>query len=108
MPRLAGGRPERLVALVPPLPEHCAVSRRQPALGGESGTDDGLQPGVVERYLMKVGIGRAAAGKGDRPVLGPELAEAPRPVCQRSLAMIASATWEVPTAVGSSRSFFMS
>jgi hypothetical protein len=57
---------------------------------------------------MEVGIGALAAGKGDRPVLGPELAEAVGLFDQRSLAMIASATCEVPTAVGSSRSFFMS
>jgi hypothetical protein len=107
-PWLAGGRPERPVALIAPLPQHRSVSRREPAVAGQRGADDRLQPGVVKRYLVQVGIGAAAAGKGDRPVLGPELAEAPRAFSQRNLAMIASATWEVPTAVGSSRSFFMS
>ena len=93
MARFAGGRPERLVALFAPLPEHRAVSGREPALAGQRGGDQGLQPGVVEGDLVKVWIGAPAAWEGDRAVLGPELLE---PACgvgrQRSLAMIASAT----------------
>ena len=108
VPSRPGGGPERLVALFPPFLEEGAVSRREPALAGQGGADDRLQPGVVEGDLMEVGIGALTAGKGDRPVLGPELAETGGLFDQRSLAMIASATCEVPTAVGSSRSFFMS
>jgi hypothetical protein len=105
---LAGGRPERLVALLAPLPEQRAVGDRKPALVRQGGADDGVQPSVVEGDLVEVRIGAPTARKRDSPVLGPELAEPAGVARQRSLAMIASATWEVPTAVGSSRSFFMS
>ena len=61
---------------------------------------------------MEVGISAAAARKGSRAVVVPELAEPPPGglggIAQRILAMTASATWEVPTALGSSRSCFMS
>jgi hypothetical protein len=81
---------------------------REPALARQRGGDDGLQPGIVEGYLVQVGIGALAAREGSRTVLGPELAKPLSGFDQRNFAMIASATWEVPTAVGSSRSFFMS
>jgi len=84
----ARGGPERLVALFAPLPEHRAVYRREPALAGQGGRDDGLQPGVVEGDLVKVGIGAPATGKGDRPVLGPELAQPRRGVDQRRSSVV--------------------
>ena len=90
--RLACGCPERLVAFLAPLPEHRAVSDRQVSFACQRGIDDRLQPGVVERYLVQVGIGASATWKGDCPMLGPELAEPARRFGQLSFLMIASAT----------------
>ena len=53
---LPRGGPERLVALFPPFLEKGAVSRREPALAGQGGADDRLQPGVVEGYLVEMRI----------------------------------------------------
>ena len=85
---LTGGGPEGLVALFPPLLEKRAVSRREPALAGQGRAHDRLQPGVVEGDLVKVGIGAPATGKGDRPVLGPELAQPRRGVDQRRSSVV--------------------
>lgn len=108
-----GQTPQRLIALSLSRLQHRAVGRGQAATSRERRLDDAPQPGLVQSHLLEV---RAFARKGVRAVLVPE---APQPdVALRGLRNVqpparsfptsASATWLVPTELGSLRLSFMS
>src|SRR5215475_4656167 len=111
--KLRGQAPERLIALGLAGRQHGTVPRDDATAARQTRLDDTSKPGLVQCHFLKAWT---FAREGVRPVLFPEATQADvalgrdadvqAPAC--SFSTTASATWLVPTEVGSLRLSFMS